>query len=207
MQPQDTNQQPATPTPGQFDFMLKNQPKPPNRFSVLLSGIPKPAKVALLIIGIVFILVILYSLLVGGKTAGTDQLTLVMARAQEIARISALAGQQAKNPDTKGLAATTEAILNSQARELQTYLTDLKVKVNVKKIAVLYLDKKADAKLATALQNNNYDQTYFDYLKTNLATYKNQLLVTYKGVGKNVQTILNSDYKSVETILSAPQLK
>jgi len=204
MPPQNTPV--PAPAPGQFEFMLKDQPKPPGRFSSLLAWMPRPAKIALVAVSILFILVIFYSLFFGGKTTNTDQLSSIMARAQEIARVSILVQQQSTNANTKDLATTAEITLSSQEEQLQTYLLDQKVKVDAKKLAVR-LDKETDKQLAAALQNNSYDQTYFSYLKTNLSSYQEALNTAYKDAGKNAQAILNSAYQSVQTLLSAPALK
>lgn len=219
MPPQNT--QPVTPSPvppvespsqnstgpaGQFDFMMKQQPKPPGRIGSLLSGIPRPAKIALAGLGALFILVILYALFFGGKTTNVEQLTAVAARAQEIARVSALAQTGSQNADTKGLATTTSEVLASQEQELKSYLKTSKVKIDTKKLAAK-LDKNTDTALTAAQQNNNYDQAYFNYLKTNLVTYQNDLAAASKGAGKKAQAILSAADASVQTLLSAPQLK
>ncbi|MEK7561671.1 MAG: hypothetical protein AAB541_02310 [Patescibacteria group bacterium] len=186
--------------------MMKEQPKPPGRFSSLLSGIPKPAKIILGAVVGLFLLVMLYSLFFGGKTTNVDQLTAVAARAQEIARVSALAQTESQNADTQGLAATTVEVLASQEQQLTSYLKTSGVKVDAK-ILVSKLDKNTDAALTAALQNNNYDQAYFDYLKTNLTAYRNDLNLVYKGAGKKAQDIVSTAYSSVQILLSAPQLK
>lgn len=200
------NMQPAPPPAEQFDFMMKDQPKAPGRFSSLLSDVPKPAKIILVAIVGLFLLVILYSLLLGGKTTNTNQLINVAARAQEIARVSTLVQQQSSSADTKGLASTTSETLYSQQKQLVIYLKSQGIKVDTKKLAVR-LDKNTDAQLLAAQQNNNYDQTYFDYLKTNLAAYQNDLTTASKGAGKNAQAILSTANNSVQTLRSAPQLK
>src|SRR3989344_8800415 len=102
MPPQNT--QTPSPAPENFDFMMKEPPNPPGRFSGLFSWMPKPAKIVLAAVGVLFVLVILYAVFFGGKTTNTDQLTSVMARAQEISRVSALVQQQAKDASTKDLA-------------------------------------------------------------------------------------------------------
>ncbi len=206
MQPQAPNQQAVPPSPEQFDFMMKDQPKPPSRLGSLLASVPKPAKVILLIIGAFFVIVILYSLLFGAKTTNSDQLVAAAARAQEIARVSTLAKTGSKNADTDALAATTAATASSQEQQIKSYLKTNKVSVSAKKLGV-DLDKTTDTSLATALQNNNYDQTYFSYLKTSLVTYQNDLTAAYKGAGKNAQTLLNTSYASIQILLLAPQLK
>ena len=205
MPPQNT-QPPPAPAPGQFDFMMKDQPKPPGRVGSLLSGIPKPAKIILVAVVGLFLLVILYSLFFGGKTTNADQLVGVAARAQEIARVSTLVQQQSANTDTKALASTTSASLSSQQKQLVIYLKSQGIKTDTKKLASR-LDKNTDAQLLAAQQNNNYDQTYFNYLKTNLAAYQNNINTVQKGVGKKAQTILSTANTSVQTLLSAPQLK
>ncbi|OVE78871.1 hypothetical protein BVY00_01680 [bacterium G20] len=204
MLPQNT--QPPAPAPDQFDFMLKDQPKPPGRFGTLLSDVPKPAKILLLVVGALFIIVILYALFFGGKKTNTDQLTSVMASAQEISRVSSMAQLQAKDTTTKDLAATTATVLSSQKQELRSYLISKKVKVDTKKLAAR-LNKSTDAKLATALQNNNYDQTYFSYLKTSLINYQASLNAANKGASLKIQAILKADYTSIQTLLTASQLK
>ena len=191
---------------GQFDFMMKDQPKQPGRLNGLLATLPKPAKIALAALGTLFVLVILYALFFGGKTTNVDQLTAVAARAQEIVRVSALAQTGSQNADTRALAATTSGVLASQEQQLKSYLKTSLVKVDAKKLSAK-LDKNTDAALASAQQNNNYDQTYFKYLKTSLANYQSDLATADKGAGKKAQAILGAAYASVQTLLSAPQLK
>lgn len=207
MQPQVTIPQsdPAS-APEKFDFMMKEPPKPPGRLSGAIAWMPKPAKIALAVVGILFVLVVFYSIFFGGKTTNTDQLIGVMARAQEISRVSALVQQQAKATNTKDLATMAEIILSSQKQELKSYLSDRKVKADPKKLASR-LDKNTDSSLEKALQNNSYDQTYLSYLKVNLGDYQNSLDTAYKGSSKNLQPILSEQYQSIKTLLSAPQLK
>lgn len=207
MQPQVTTPQPdPASAPEKFDFMMKESPKPPGRLNSLFSWMPKPAKIVLAVVGALFILVIFYAIFFGGKVTNTDQLTSVMARAQEISRVSTLAQQQAKAADTKDLATTTEAVLSSQEQELKNYLSNRKIKADPKKLAAR-LDKNTDGSLEKALQNNSYDQTYFSYLKTSLVTYQSELDATHKSSSKNLQSILSEQYQSIKTLLDAPQLK
>lgn len=185
---------------------MQNQPKPPGRFSRRFAWMPKPAKVALLALGLIFVLVILYSVFFGATKTDTDRLTVAMARAQETARVSALVQQQSKNTDTKDLATTVEMSLNSQKQELIKYLGEQKVKVDAKKLAA-GLNKTTDSNLEKAQQNNSYDQTYFNYLKSNLASYQTELEVVYKSAGSKLKTTLSADFDSLKIILTAPQLK
>jgi NAD(P)H-dependent flavin oxidoreductase YrpB (nitropropane dioxygenase family) len=117
-----------------------------------------------------------------------------------------LAQTASQNADTKGLATTTSEVLVSQEQELKSYLKISGIRIDTKKLAAK-LDKNTDAALTAAQQNNNYDQAYFNYLKTNLATYQNDLATASKGAGKKAQVILSAANVSVQTLLSAPQLK
>lgn len=186
--------------------MMKDQPKPPGRLGTLLSGVPRPAKIALATIGVLFLLVILYVVFLGGKTTNSDQLVGIMARAQEIARVSNLVNQQSKNTDALGLATTASSALTSQEQQLKAYLTAQKIKVDPK-LLLSKLDKTTDTQLATASQNNNYEQTYYDYLKNNLGTYQTALSSASTAAGPNAKAILRAAVQSVQTLLSAPQLK
>ncbi|MDO8591861.1 MAG: hypothetical protein Q7R60_03005 [bacterium] len=204
--PVESSSQNSTGPAGQFDFMMKDQPKPPNRLSGLFGSLPRPAKIILGGVAGLLLLIVLYSLFFGGKTTNADQIFSVAARAQEIARVSTLAQTGSQNTDTKGLAATTSEVLASQEQQLKSYLKSSRIKVDTKKLAAK-LDKTSDTALATAKQNNNYDQTYFSYLKTNLVSYQSDITSANKSVGKKAQAILSAAYASVQTLLSAPQLK
>lgn len=201
-----TSSQPPSSAPGQFDFMMKEQPKSAGLFNSLLASVPRPAKIILVAAFGLILLVILYSLFFGSKTSNADQLTAAAARAQEIARVSTLVQTGSQSSDTQGLAATTSEVLTSQEQQLEAYLKAQKIKVSTKTLSAK-LDKTTDDRLTAAQQGNNYDQTYFSYLKTNLITYQSDLALAYKGAGKNAQAILSSADTSVQTLLLAPQLK
>lgn len=185
---------------------MKDQPKPPGRLGGMFTWMPKPAKIILLAVAILLVFIIVYLVLFGGKTTNSDQLISIMARAQEISRVSLLVQQQAKTADTKDLASTTETVLNSQSKELGSFLSKARVKVDPKRL-VARLDKTTDTALEKALQNNSHDQTYYSYLKTNLGTYQSELQGAYASAGQQLQPILSSDFESIQTILTAPQLK
>lgn len=204
MPPQNT--QAPSPGPEKFEFMLKDQPKPPGRFGSFASWMPKPAKIALAGVGVLFVLVILYTLFFGGKTTNTDQLNSVMSRAQEITRVSTLAQQQAPDASTRDLATTTVSTLTSQQKELSSFLTKNNVKVDPKRL-LAGQDKTTDTQLAEALKNNSYDQVYLTYLKNGLTSYQSELSAAFQDASTSTQAILGAHYKSVETLLSAPQLK
>lgn len=201
MLPQDTNN---SQQPGQFDFILKDSPKPPRQYP--WSSLPKPL---VLIAGISLLLIIgitIFSLLFGNRVSNGGQLIDIMARAQEISRVSTLAQQQASANDTKALALTTGDSLSSEQQEIAKYLKAHKIKADPKKLNARH-NKSTDDELQAASQSNNYDQTYLSYLKTNLAEYSSALNNAYNGAPEDLQVTLKEAYSSTQQILLAPQFK
>lgn len=190
--------------PGQYDFILKDSPKPPRNYP--WSSLPKPV---VLIAGVSLALmigIVSFSALFGGRVSNGTQLMDLMARSQEISRVSTLAGQQASSADTKALAMTANESLSSGKQQITKYLKAHKIKIDVKKLNAR-LNKSTDAQLLSASQNNNYDQAYLSYLKTNLTDYNSALNTAYTGAPKELQATLKEAYSSNQQILSAPQLK
>lgn len=201
MPPQDTD---SSHQPGQFDFILKDGPKAPKQYP--WSSLPKPV---VFIAGLSLLLIIgilLFSLVSGNRVNVSDQLVDVMARAQEISRVSDLAVTQASSSDTISLAKTTSSTLNSQKQQISKYLSTHNIKINAKQLAG-WLDKSTDTKLETAAQNNNFDQTYLAYLKSNLTSYNSTLNSVYQKSSKTLQPILKDDFTSTQQLLAAPQFK
>lgn len=201
MPPLDTNNPQQH---GQFDFILKDSPKPARHFP--WSDLPKPV---VLIAGVSLVLIIgiaLFSLLFGGRVNNGDQLIDIMSRAQEISRVSTLAQQQATSADTKALALTTGASLTSEQQQIAKYLKAHNIKTDPKKLSARN-NKSTDTELQAASQNNNYDQTYLGYLKTNLTEYDSALNNAYNSAPKDLRVTLKDAYSSTQQILSAPQFK
>jgi hypothetical protein len=110
-----------------------------------------------------------------------------------------------QNPDTKGLAVTTEAALSSDQAQLASYLGKNGVKVSSKSLAI-YTDKTVDAQMQTAAQNNSLDSAYAAYLKKALMDYENRLSTVYPTVSVTAKNILHTAFVSTQTLLAAPQV-
>lgn len=199
MSPQSS---PPSPNP-EYDFILKDQPKPKRSFSLPTGG----SKMAFMIMGAVlalFILIIILASVLRPKAGGAQQLVNISAQAQEVVRVSKVVEPLAKNPDIQGLLATTEIALGSDQSQLAAYLKKAGVKTNAK--TSTFTDKKTDAQMQTAAQNNSLDSAYAAYLKKSLGSYQASLKAAFPSVSKNAKIILNAAYTSTATILSAPQL-
>lgn len=196
MQPQS----PSGPNP-QFDFMLKDQGK--QRRSLPSFSLPKPVLISACTVVVIIILVVLFSLLSGSKNKDTNQITSLMAEAQEISRASGLINQQSKDANVTALASTVSTALSSQQAQLSNYLTSTGHKVDAK---LLSADQNTgtDTLFQTAAQNNNLASTYNNYLKQNLTNYKTMLANEYNSTpSKTLKDILNNAAASINTILSS----
>lgn len=196
--------QPTSPN-GQFDFMLKNQPQTKKG---ILPGISKPIKIIVgAIIGLL-LLVIVISLFTGGSSVASQPIVSSMARGQEILRVTALTDSQLplQDPSAKALAATVTATLTSDQSSFSKYLAKNGVKITKLELAA-DTDKTTEAQLQSAMQNNNLDSAYENYVKENLSKYALSLQTAYKSAGPNGKKILKSAFDSTTIILNSPPLK
>jgi len=216
MPPEQQQPQPTLPSgPGgsldpDYKFIFEDKKKP--RFHFRL-GLPKNnnfAKTVALVVGggiVLIILIIAASSFFGARGVNSKQLVDIMARAQEISRVSNLVSQQQQNvdPNTLNLAATTSSALSSEQTQLLAYLHKARARVSTKALN-FYLNKNTDTQLQTATESNNFSTTYYAYLKTNLGEYQNALKTIIPGSPPMAQAILNDALTSTQTLLAAPQL-
>jgi hypothetical protein len=195
--------QPKSPN-DQFDFILKDSPKPKKSLSLPIGNLPKPVGIAIMAVVGLVLLLLFFSLVFGSKTPSTQPLVESIGRAQDIARVSKDIQQETKDPDTKFLASTVESSLTSEQSQLTAYLKSSKYRVDPKQL-LLYKDGTIDAQLVAAAQNNKLEATYISYLKTSLGAYQNSLDAAYKIASPKAKVILGEAYDSVKTLLSAPQ--
>jgi hypothetical protein len=208
MQPQN---QPPSPQPAgnsdpNYNFIFNNNQGSKKKFS--LPGGSNLAKFAILIVGggaVLGVLIIVLSSIFSPKV-NTKELTDVVARAQEISRVSDIISLKSRDINTANLASTTSAALTSEKTELLTYMAQRKHKVNPKDEAV-YLNKTTDSEIEVALQNNRLSDYYNSYLKKNLSAYENSIKTAYNTAGgSNLKVALNNYSISTTTILKTQQL-
>jgi hypothetical protein len=197
MQPQSTNTN--------FDFMLKENPQPKQS---LLPTIPRPAKIALIVILAIFGLIIVFSLFSGRNKGSTQGIVAAVSRGQETLRVTAIVQQQLhlQEPQTQALAATVSTTLSSDIQQMTGYMAKNHIKVSQVQLASA-TDKSTDSSLQTASQNNNLDSAYINYLKTALAKYESDLQASYKSAGPNGKQLLQTAYDSANTLLTTAPLK
>jgi hypothetical protein len=210
---QEQDAAPITKSPGgttdpNYNFIFNDQ-KSKRRFNFKLPGTSSPIKMALLIVGagaILGVLIIVLSSVLGPKGLNTKQLTDTIARAQEISRVSDIVTRQSRDLNTVNLATTTSTTLTSEQVGLLSTLAKNHKKVLVKDFSV-YFDKRTDAEIQTASQNNRLSEYYYSYLKKNLSDYQSSIKTAYGGTGSTgLKNILNSYSISNATILKTQQL-
>lgn len=201
MQPQEI---PPNPNPN-MDFIMNSGPAPKKGFSLPKANLPRPVKLAIGGVVVLFIIIVLSSVLFANKSGNYQPYLSALARAQEISRVSALAQDDSQDQAVQNLAATVQTSLSSQQAQITAYLKTNKASFSPKQLAA-DTDKTSDNQMQTAAQNNNLAGVYQAYLKQNLALYKADLSAAYTKAGPKGKAILNSAYDSVQTLLSSPPL-
>ncbi|MBI2285317.1 hypothetical protein HYU82_00640 [Candidatus Saccharibacteria bacterium] len=200
------NDQASTPSePADFDFMLKQKPQQKKKFG-LPTGLGKPAKLLIATV-VALVIAITAALIFSGGDNSSKQVFDLMAQNQEIVRVSQLQDQKFTDEDTKGLSATTQAVMGSQKFQLGDYLSKVNIKYSEQQLAT-GMNSGTDTELQTAAQNNNLDDAYATYLKTSLMAYLNSLNSTYQATqSQTLKTTLKAAYESVQTLLNSPQFQ
>lgn len=197
MQPQST--------PTNFDFLEENQP--PKR-GLPIPNLPKPAKIALAVVGGIIILIIVSSLLSSRNKGSAQAFAGVLSRANETLRVTALVQQQLplQDPQTQALAATVNSAITSDKQQILSYLAKNHIKAPSTALAA-DTDKSTDASLQAAAQNNSLDAAYINYLKGALAKYEADLQNAYKTAGPNGQKLLSGTFESTHALLNSAPIK
>ncbi len=190
-------------SPNEFDFILKEQPKPKHKLG-LPANLPKPVIFILAGAILIFLIIVISSLFLNRGSVSTDKLYGLISDSDKIAQVSDSAASDAKDPDVRNLAATAQAVLSSQNQQFSSYLTERKIKLDKKKISTDTSD--IEAQLKTAAANNNYDATFLNYLKSTLTSYHQSLNDIYNSAGPNLKPILSEGYVSIATVLQSPEL-
>lgn len=193
--------QPGSPNPD-YDFILKSGQKPKSNL-LNLFGLPK---IVVLGVGgalVLIILIIGFSLIFGAKKTDTQSLIDLAAHGQEISRVSSLVSDGSQDPNTKALATTTSAVLDSQEARITSYVTSTRLKLDPK-LLDKFKNTANDSTVQTAIQNGTLSTTYNNYLTGSLNSYRIELTDQYKKASNaQLKSILSDAYDSVQTLLSA----
>jgi len=188
------------PSDSRFDFILNPQKKAGAGLA-FISRIPRSILYPLIAVIALFGFIFVTSALNGRKNAWSKQLTDVMARQQEIIRVSNLVQQRSYLENTAiNLNATVTATIGSDFAQSQTYLNGQKVKLNKKKLAI-YVNRQTDSTLQAAAQSNTADSVYTEYIRQKLTDYTTSLRTTAPLMGPNGKKLLQEYFDSAVVIL------
>lgn len=182
-----------------YSFILK-APQQPKKTGLSLNN-----RGLLFLAGAVLIILVVV-LVFASRGSSQTEVVGAAARATEIARVSDQVIQTTSDPDAKNLASTVSLSMNSEKAQLVSYLAANKTKVGTKDLAADQ-STSTDAQLQAAAQNNSLSQTYYNYLKTNLALYQTELTAASKTVGAKGQAVITSSLSNIQTLLASPPLK
>jgi hypothetical protein len=190
-----------------YKFIFNGDQQPKQRFR--LPGGGSLTKLTILIVAaaaIVGVLIIILSSFFGSKGVNTKEVVDLIARAQEITRVSNLVAKQSKDSSVINLATTSTTTLNSDQAQLVNYIhKKTHKKINTKDINA-YKDSKIDNELQIANQTNSLSSYYYSYLKKHLTEYRGAIQLTGNDNPASIRPILQQALASSSNLLSDPQL-
>jgi hypothetical protein len=214
-QPQPPSPPTMTPGPGGnldpnygFIFNGQQQQAPGGRFKFPLLPAGGSKRILMFVlfgaIALIILIPIISSIFIKSGV-NSKELKNVLARDQEITRVSKIVEQKSNDQNTKNLASTTQVALVSEQAQLGGYLSSVKVKVAPNDLR-LYFDAKAESKILTSIQNNNLSTTYGIYLKNEIGKYQSALKAADVKAPNKAHVILQNGYTSSQAILSSSQV-
>ena len=189
---------------GAYDFL--NQAPQESSKRLKLPKLPKLAWIILIASVSILGILVLLAMVFGGRRADSNIFIDNLALSQEIIRVSDLVQEMPADPNTKSLAATTSTLLLSANTELSGYLQNGGIKVDPKLLASKN-DSQIDQQLQTAQQSNSLNRAYGQYLKQQLAAYKDSLAVAHEESGPEGKNLLAGIYENVDILLTSELIK
>jgi hypothetical protein len=196
--------QPSQPQSNPYDFIV-NPLKPPKKS--MFAGASFGLKVALLVGGAVFIIIVLAVLFssVFKNEGNVPFLTAVAQDQAEIIRVTTKANTQAVSADSKGFSETVSLSVGTDQQKLLTFLTTSGVKLSTKTLG-LGLKASTDQSLAAATQASNYDETFGNIMQNYLTDYANDLKAAFGNTQNGTEKSLLSDqYQDSQLLLQQLQ--
>ena len=182
-----------------YGFIFDQNQSPKSGLGSTLKG-NKLFLIAAGLLGLLLIVLIL-SLAFGGEGGQREKFIDIAARQQEIIRISHSASSKATSLETRNFAITTKLSVTTAQKNL---LAALGKSVKIKPAELnSYKSTEVDSRLATALQNNQYDQAYRQIIDNYLSEYQKRLSETFKASGSTRQkSALDFSYRQVSVLLN-----
>ena len=178
-------------------------PQKPTKTAIPLAGGSTLKRALVFGGGLVFLVIVaaLVAPLLGGGSSNTAPLVTVAQEQTELIRV-ALAGTTITTQETtRAFAYSVNLSITSDNKQLTTYMTTNKLKLDPK---VLGFKRSAtdDTQLLTAQSNDSYDATFRGVLQKDLTSYSQALKTAYSSVkGPKGRQMLSSQYDGAQLLI------
>lgn len=191
------------PNQNQYDFILNPNDGKQQKKSLLPQkwGFQQIAIVGGGTLVLLILLIVVLSLLFGGGPSNKDQLLGVVAKQNELIRISDIALKDGKSTQARNLAMTTKLSLRSDQASLTAALKSQKVKIGGAQLNAAK-SSKTDELLTTAAQNNRFDEAYLEFIQKELVAYQKALNEAYRTtVSSKLKETMKVQYQNASVII------
>jgi hypothetical protein len=189
-----------------YDFILNNDngPKPSFKLAAPLPGLSSNLGRTLVVIGILFVLVIGYSVLMSAISGQSNvpAILSVLEDQKELIHITTNASQQSLPENSQNFAYTAQISLASNSGQLIKYLAinhdkfkqaDLNLKIN----------SATDLELSNSTESGTYSQTFAQVANLQIKTYMSDLSHAYNLTkGPKGRALLKNDYNQANLLLA-----
>jgi hypothetical protein len=201
---------PPAPAPNNganFDFIMKNAPKP--RGPLFGGGGSSTTKRLMVVVGggivLIILAIIIASVLGSSGKASTKVLIDIAQEQQEIVRVAGVGVSKSQTSATKNLAMTIQYSVLSNQQATLSYLGGKGHKLKTKDLG-LKQNAKTDNILTLASQNNTFDEAFKQTIFTQLNDNKSAIKSAYDSShSKSERELLQDSYDSVALILQSGQ--
>jgi hypothetical protein len=197
--------QAPTPGPNQYDFIMNSQQQPKKP---LLGGSGMRQRLLVVIGGALVLMLILslFTMLISSGGGDTNKRLRQLALEQEeIIRIATIGAQEARDINTRSFAITTKLSVSSHQQDVLAYLESKNIKFKNEQLSA-GRNTETDKELEQAKDRNKFDETFNEILKSEVATYANNLEVAYSGTkNKAIRDFLGTSYTSAALLIN-PEL-
>jgi len=205
--PQNTPQQPtpssSTPSPEHPDYSFIMEPPSTTRTPKFNLGSGSPILRIAVVAGGIVLLLILFGVIKGVLTDSNKAIPSLVSVAQyqqELVHLATNGTQNAQGQGLKNFAYTAQLSLQSEQKDLITYLSNNGHKTSLKELN-FKVSKTVDDQLATALTASSYDTTFKQAMQDSLTTYQNSLKQAYEQTsGPKGRALLQADFDAAQLL-------
>ncbi|MGH7240393.1 MAG: hypothetical protein ACREHG_10095 [Candidatus Saccharimonadales bacterium] len=192
----------APPTPDYSFITNPVKPAPSGGFSIPGAS-PAVGRVIVVLLGLILLLVI-YAIIKSALSGPSPvpAFTAVVQDQQEILHLSSnAANQQGLSTNNQLFTATASLSVQSAQIQLLNFMSSAGHKVSSKQLAQK-LSPAIDNTLTSAQTAGTYDQAFTSTMQAQLNTYKSDISHAYALTSPYGKTLLNSDYKQADLLLT-----